>query len=564
MLIVSKEFQKAIRKPSRQTRISLVLELYNDEGEEMRYGLGDDAVVQKSLTITDQFTGGKFCYGSVYARNMSVKIDSSKIPNLDPININLTNAKIEVRFYLTLADGSEEVVFLGRFLIDSTRASRKFDILSLYGSDIMTKLDVPSEAMTNATPYEIYKRACELAGIKTYMSEDNISSLPNGDMLLTFDTKQIQSARDMIMWVAELTGTFARATLETYARIKLVQIRTKYTKSGTANNFDLETFKNDNGTIIPADIRFSTEFTDTSVRVTTVTMKRQGTSITSHRNWTFAKNTLEGTMELESNPILENKINSEVQTVVDNIQDYTDDLRFCPFKTTFNGNPAVETGDFVYLEPGGAIDETRFRHYGIVTYSKWVYRGKCEIRCATDMTAERPVTTSTASVMRVNGMAKTAPRTAAETFGVQPKSQLEKSIDALSGRENNSLVSINGSKLSLVPNAYSSAFSAPDQLIASVSDNGAVMAKSINSFLNVFPGNTYFKTSDNNGEKLTTSINRDGISYTREGGSKGNGSFSIEITTDEYGSQNGFIIYAGNQSMAVRNGHLYINGAEKI
>ena len=192
-------------------------------------------------------------------------------------------------------------------------------------------------------------------------------------------------------------------------------------------------FKADNGSIIPADVRFSTDFTDTSIRNTTLLMNVKGKMFKSHRNWTFAPNTLEGTLELKSNPLLEGKTEDEIQAIIDNIQDYTDDLRFCPFKTTFNGNPAIEVGDFVYLEPGGAIDEIKYRHYGIVTYSKWVYRGKCEIRCAADMTAERPSTTAAASAKSANGMMRAAPKAASDVFGVQPKSQLEKKIDALSG-----------------------------------------------------------------------------------------------------------------------------------
>lgn len=430
MYPVSKAFQEAIRKPQRITSVRGALHLKDVSGQK---GFDESAIVQKSLQIIDQLNSGKFGFGSVYSRNMSIKLDYTKINGVEGVNINLTNATISLWFKLTLADGTEEEILLGNFLIDSAKSSRKFNILSIYANDYLPKLGVPSVPVSNLTPYQIFTEACGLSKQGTGNEEAFVNALPNGDKTFTFDTSQIQTAWDMVMWVSQITGTFVRAKRQDEPCPQLVQIPTKYTKGGTSENFDLETFKADNGSIIPADVRFSTDFTDTSIRNTTLLMNVKGKMFKSHRNWTFAPDTLEGTLELKSNPLLEGKTESEIQAIIDNIQDYTDDLRFCPFKTTFNGNPAIEVGDFVYLEPGGAVDETKYRHYGIVTYSKWVYRGKCEIRCAADMTAERPSTTAAASAKSANGMMRAAPKAASDVFGVQPKSQLEKKVDALSG-----------------------------------------------------------------------------------------------------------------------------------
>lgn len=432
MYPVSKAFQEAIRKPQRITSVRGALHLKDVSGQK---GFDESAIVQKSLQITDQLNSGKFGYGSVYSRNMSVKLDYTKIDGVEGVNINLTNATIVLWFKLTLADGTEEEILLGNFLIDSAKSSRKFNILSIYANDYLPKLGVPSVPVSNLTPYQIFTEACGLSKQGTGNKEDFVNALPNGDKTFTFDTSQIQTAWDMVMWVSQITGTFVRAKRQDEPCPQLVQIPTKYTKGGINENFDLETFKAENGSIIPADVRFSTDFTDTSIRNTTLLMNVKGKMFKSHRNWTFAPDTLEGTLELKSNPLLEGKTEGEIQAIIDNIQDYTDDLRFCPFKTTFNGNPAIEVGDFVYLEPGGAVDETKYRHYGIVTYSKWVYRGKCEIRCAADMTAERPSTTAAASAKSANGMMRAAPKAASDVFGVQPKSQLEKRMDGLEAQD---------------------------------------------------------------------------------------------------------------------------------
>ena len=113
MYPVSKAFQEAIRKPQRITSVRRVLHLKDVSGQK---SFDESAIVQKSLQITDQLNSGKFGYGSVYSRNMSVKLDYTKINDVEGVNINLTNATISLWFKLTLADGTEEEILLGNFL----------------------------------------------------------------------------------------------------------------------------------------------------------------------------------------------------------------------------------------------------------------------------------------------------------------------------------------------------------------------------------------------------------------------------------------------------------------
>lgn len=434
MIEVSREFQEAVRQPVRETRVTGMLR----QGT-VSFHFGEDAIVQGSLCIIDQMNGGKFGYGSVYSRNVSVKLDYKKIDGLEGVNINLTDMEIGFWFSLKLASGEWEEIPLGWFCVDSAKSSRKFNILTISGGDYLTKLNQPSAAMMNVTPYKIFTLACNKGYMQTGVTENFVKSLPNGEMQVSFDTAQIQTALDMAMWVAELTGTNVKMN-RLSSEPKLVQIPIKYTKSNTAGNFDLEEFKKDNGTIIPANVRFSTEFTDTSVRITALIMNRKGKQYKYYNDaWTFAPDTLEGTMEINNNPLLDSASDEDVSNVVKNLQKYTEDLRFCPFKTTFNGNPAIEVGDYVFLETGGAVDETNFRHYGIVTYSKWVYHGKHEIRCATDVTTKRPEDTQVNAQYASSAITSAAANAPVvqdndNEFFLKPKSQLEKRIDALEGK----------------------------------------------------------------------------------------------------------------------------------
>lgn len=586
---VSTEWQAEIKDPNRT--VSLSGRIWIKEGDVLvGYDIPEAAVVANSLTITDQLNTGKVSFGSVYLKNLSVKIDYTKVSGLQAKNINLTNAQIRFNFTLHYPDGTSEMLRLENFLIDSTRSSRRGDILSIYGVSCMSHLDITAEAMTDATPYQIYKKACNLAKIRPMTTEEEFATFPNYNVKLTFDTKQIKSARDMLMWVADLTCTNAFATVD-YSdggggvwAVKLVQIPTKYTQGGTTYNFDLDTFKADNGTVLPANIRYQSEFTDTSIRVTTVSAQNQGETIIEHRDWNLAADTLEGSMEIEFNALLENVKSDEtaLQEWIYNTERYVEQLRFCPFKTKFLGNPAIEVGDFVYLEPGGDVDDTDFRHYGIVTYSKWTYPDTHEIRCATDLTAERPDATSTISTLNAKGakaikgaddaMSRDIPLIAtlandvSTIVGVPPKSQLEKKVNAMSGGgESDSIVSSNGSKLQIVTGmspSYDPNFEAKQAHI-SVGDNGSLDVKTKCFFLNLYPGNIYLEAIQAEwGIRTYVEITADGVKYIQN--KNGNTyEFKIEPQSGNNGQDGGTISF-GNQSIGVRNGVLYINGSPRL
>lgn len=452
---VSTEFQEAVRQPVREDRIEGYLGLWDNERLFRSYHFDEEHIVQGSLTITDQLPGGKFGFGGAYTRNLSIKLDLDKFSDsMDRTLVNLTDGEIILFYYLTLEDGSEERVFLGQYFINSEKSSRKFNVLSIIAEDGLIKLDTPATAMekkagaplSDSWAYAVYKTAC--AGIRGEPpnTQEFFNGLPNSKIALTYDTSQIQTNRDVLMWLGELTGTFLRECRDEWefdedspvfnsplGRPELVQIPNKYTQSGTSGNFDLEAFEEDNGSIIPADVRFSTDFSDTSIRILQLQMSRGGKMLVAdHPGWDLAPDTLRGTLELSNNPLLDTQTETVAQTALNSISNYVDQLRFCSFKTTFNGNPAIEVGDYVYLEPGGAIDETQYNHYGIVTYYKWRFRGKCELRCSTDavpsFTRPKNNEESVSMFSARTGEAQTQPSMA------KTKSQTEKQIDGLKYR----------------------------------------------------------------------------------------------------------------------------------
>lgn len=396
------------------------------------YNFDESAVVQGSLVIKDQLGDGKFGYGGAYIRNLSIRIDCDKIDGLNAMNVNLTNAEIEIWYRLYLNSKDYEDVYMGRFYLDGRNSSRKFQMLKLIGEDCLSKFDVMSVALSGASPYEVYATACSLAGIIPFTPEEEVDAFPNGGLSLTFDTSQIQTARDMLMWVAKLTGTIARVKRQSEPAVELVQIPTKYTTYNIPGLFDLDAFQEDNGSIIGKDSTFNTEYTDTSIRTLTLITDYKGVRLVDGWHYTpeipHGADLLEGTMEIESNPLLNGKTENEVKAALGALQNYTEHLRMTPFKITFTGNPAIEIGDFVYLESGGVILDA-FRHYGVVTYHRWVFRGISEIRCEYGGTSHRPYYLKGDEPEAATFAAALSEETAS-VESVQPKSQLEKKLES--------------------------------------------------------------------------------------------------------------------------------------
>lgn len=583
---VSAAFQEAVRQPVRQDRIEGFIGLWDSETVFHSWPFNETQIIQGSLSITDQLGNGKFGFGGAYTRNLSIKLDLTKFhENFNRTLVNLTDGEIMLFYYLTLEDGTEERVFLGQYFINSEKSSRKFNVLSIMAADGMSKFDTPVKPRTNISVYDAYADACYgTDGNRFYISTPATffeEVAPNGTMMLTYDNSQIQTNRDLLMWIGELTGTFARERRDDppdwditplfgapNGRPEMVQIPTKYTKAGTSGNFDLEAFKADNGSIIPADVRFSTDFSDTSIRVTTWNTNYKGKMLTSHGSWDLAPDTLGGTIELSGNPLLDSKSESEAQTALDNIRNYGEELRFCPFKAIFNGNPAIECGDFVYLEPGGSIDETQYRHYGIVTYYKWRFHGKCEIRCASDAVATytRPKKTEASA----QSAAKSKARAASEKTPIpstKAKSQFEKRVDALEGKMESArdkIVAKTGETIQITGNYISGSLGAVDGGIMNVAVNsiGEIYALTKLIYALISPYNTRIKMEDSS-LRSEWQFNKNGVqfSYYDKSTSKSTG-FNVDISDDNLS-----VYFGGNQSFRILNDasgqrRAYINGRE--
>lgn len=530
------QFMNFYQSSSYQEKVYGTLKIRTTSGI-LSFPIDENSIAQGSLSIKDQLGDGKFGYGGCYVRNLRIKLDCDKIEGLNAINVNLTNAEVELWYRLVYNNGnSSEDVYIGKFYVDSKNSSRKYQLLYLIGEDSMSKLDVASVAMSLSSPYQIYQKACELAGLTAFTTQEEIEAFPNGTMSLTFGTSQIQTARDMVMWVGKLTGTIARVKRTMEQGIELVQIPTKYTDYNIPGNFDYDAFVTDNGSVIGRDITFKTDYTDTSVRIHTISTDCKGERVVYEKRWSAstvpAPDTLEGTIEIESNPLLSGQGSYAVKSVLKALLEYTEHLRMCPFSVAFKGNPAIEVGDFVYLQSGGAIDDA-YNHYGVVTSHKWVFQGKSEIKCEYGGASSHPLAyqpqeeaqtetqAQAKSIKKVKAVSRAATALTAETSDastvevVPPKSQIEKKYDngtrgtdqlVYTGWGKSYIFCLSGSQLDFYEN---------DEWKGKIRglDGGDCGIESPDIVIRAMPSSSEFYVYDCNAKKDILRVNRNGISF---------------------------------------------------
>lgn len=415
MYTVSEKYMEEIRKPQRITRI--IGRIRAAAGTD--YTITDDNVITGSLKITDQLGSGEFSIGGVYSRYMTVKLLG--FSNVTDVS-NLSNARIVLRFRLVYGvdeDGNEdyEDVPLGVFSVDGSKTKRKFDTVTITATDNMQNFDRDAEPNENITLYNAVALACERCGVALATSAEEFAGFPNGDLIVTYTTDQIQTWRDLLMWVGELTGTFARINYG--GALEFVKMTAETGSDGRIIPV----------AEIPPDVRFTTDFSDTNIRVLKVIMRRGKTELSASSSLKITNpSTMVATMELNDNPLISDKTDEEVSGYLKNLVNYLVTLLHRPFETSFNGNPALQVGDYVRLR-GGAIDISQAYATGIITYSCWRYRGKHDIKCRSFTTTIRQSDSSAIALMSIDDTV--ALEEAPAEIMRRPKSQLEKELDAI-------------------------------------------------------------------------------------------------------------------------------------
>lgn len=281
--------------------------------------------------------------GSFLVDNINIIVDDMLHPvdwYYEYAGINFEGATIIPQVALLVSTDPDvwEYVSLGKFNIDEVDKQR--NTIKIKAIDNMIELDKPyslSRLGYPASLYQIYVDICNVADVQigtiSFTNQDYIvDERPEGDYTL----------RDILSFVAELSGSFAR--FNRYGALELVW----YTDSGitltAANRFnltkreDLVQIKGVSKTIIDENGQ--------------KTMYLAGSD--------------EYMVDLSENVLLQNNF----QTILTNIYTAVKDTIFTPFESSWQGNPAIQSGDKITQ-----IDRDGNSYSTIVTYNSYKYRG---------------------------------------------------------------------------------------------------------------------------------------------------------------------------------------------
>lgn len=438
MYNVTDEYKALIKSPVRCTAINGAVRLRDGT----LIHITDENIAERSLSITHKLNGrGDLRPGGVYSGELraGLKGFAAKTSDLD-------GAVIRLNFVLyhdgEMTASAAEVVPLGRFYVDGSEIKRSGDTVTLSASDAMLLFDVPA-AERSGTLYELVCGSCTAAGVTFGMTQAEFEALPNGTQSAAVNTSRIQTERDLLMYAGMMTASFARIS------------------RGNALEFvPLTAEMDDKNMIIPvreieANVRFSTEFSDDTTRISRLITRRNGKLIQSSLVGEAGGSEKRMILELNENPLLAALEESEVVSVLNS---ELIELHKCltrVFDTDFTGDPALDAGDYVRLR-GGMIDTARGYATGMITSQTWHYRGQHTIKCSmpSSLTPMADADTQAVALMSADDVqvqaAETTPR-------VQPKSQLEKRVDELEAQCGNTTAESldrklsNGSHVTLVP-----------------------------------------------------------------------------------------------------------------
>lgn len=405
MYKVSAEYTENIAKEVRTSRIYGQLRL--------KSGIVcviDNADIElSSLTITSKMNAkGEFKAGGVYSSELSMTLlnfgDSAR---------DLDGARVILFYDLFRGEDSEEFdrVPLGVFFVDGSTIKRKFSSVSFKAVDVLMNLDFPAEERTGSL-YELAAYACSVCGVGLSTTHTEFGQLPNSSLTASVNTARVQTWRDLLMYIGILTNTFIRGT-----------------RDGQIEFVPLVCQKNDGGVIIPVreirgDIRYSTEFSDDTTRFVRIIMRRGGAVLSSTLKSTAGGSEDFAVMEWIENPLLEDISDEDVPAILNNALRPAAECLNRAFKAEFNGDAALEVGDYVRLR-GGAVDTARGYATGMITSQTWRYRGGHSIRCSLPSAVSAPQQ----EIMTLAADVSEEP-----PVRIPPKSQEEKRLDELEAR----------------------------------------------------------------------------------------------------------------------------------
>ncbi|MBE6890038.1 MAG: hypothetical protein E7485_08510 [Ruminococcaceae bacterium] len=415
MYSVSAEYIAALRKPYRVDKVEGTITLYGGTV----IAITDDVIVRNKLSITRKVCGSSFDVGTFNAAELAITIkDSSAYEH------NYHRARVSLTYSIRTAvteDGGEvwESVPLGVFWVDGQQTTRVKDVVYLRAYDRTLNFDIEfTPYSTVTTLWGALSQACARAkGTQLGITEEEFLQLPNSSITPDITSEQIQSCRDLVMWIAQTTNSYAYID-----RNDTLVLKRYYYKGGGMS-------ESDGDRIIRAEERKSIEFTDVRTYLSYLTSYSGGSPKLYHKEREFDDPTgdyfASGTLALPKNPLLQSLTAAEQDTINSaylNNSSYP--TRY--IKMTGRVDPSIDLLDLLGFK-GGNID-LESGIISVVTEIRWKYRSVGTLICNNFQEYNDNESQSAIATLSDDGAESEAP------LSSQVKSQTEKRMDGLEAK----------------------------------------------------------------------------------------------------------------------------------
>ncbi|HZK00981.1 MAG TPA: hypothetical protein VFC79_13270, partial [Tissierellaceae bacterium] len=345
MYPVTDLYKSKIKEDGRDFSCNITIEHSNGTLE-----LTDKDISQGSLIYTESSQNGdEFTIGSTVASDISLSI--LKKPEYE--DIQFMGATLFVTIGLFVQKGVDahflqpsqpskmkgfedkrEYVPLGRFNIDDVNIQSS--TIQLKAMDNLINLDIPyslSKLSYPANLYQIYTNICSVGDISV-----GTLNFPNTDYVVQNRPDGELTFRDVLGYVAELSGTFAKCDRTGRLELKWYEPT------------DL---------VIEPEIRYSFTPSDDVVQIKGIMASTEDT--------TYLTGAEDYAIDLSENPLLQGDYETVLPIILTNVEG----VIFTPYESEIKGNPAIQSGDMIVQ-----VDKNGKEYNTIVTKMVYKYRGR--------------------------------------------------------------------------------------------------------------------------------------------------------------------------------------------
>lgn len=351
MYNVSDNFKNAIKASNRKSSIYGVLTTSN--GTE--YLLNDGNIIKDSLYITNQIVNNnKLTFGAVYAGECGLVINST----ID--RYSLFGAKLELTFMLELEDGTEELLPMGVFNVDTPE--RIGSKIKLTAVDNMSKFDIPVNEDVNGTWYELLSYISAKCGVELAHTQAELKALHVNatNQNYTIQQDKIDTYRDALSFLSMVIC--ANATIDNTGKLKMVQ----YATSACDSNNGFTRLNN-------------CKFSDYTTRYAGI--KARFFANENYAPYSAVNQDIDGLiLDLGDIPIV-GGTNDTKNATVEAMCDTISQIAYVPATLYVASNPAYELGDMITCE---SVNNTVDNVNTYVMAYKYNYRKKETINCYGD------------------------------------------------------------------------------------------------------------------------------------------------------------------------------------